>query len=88
MRAIVSIRQDILINGKSRGEELLKTFIKTFTGSIVSGVCFYFLYYGVLWGIVLLLDMNHRSVSYDKQLLIEEIGYWVFLCVACSEGIV
>jgi hypothetical protein len=37
MRAIVSIRQDILINGKSRGEELLKTFIKTFTGSIVSG---------------------------------------------------
>ena len=66
----------------------MKTFFKTFTVSIASGVCFYFVYYGVLWGIALLLDMNHRSVSYDKQLLIEEIGYWVFVLGSVVGGMV
>ena len=56
----------------------MKTFFKTFTVSIASGVCLYFLYYGACFGAIWLFDI---SITYDQRLLIEEIGYWVFVLV-------
>ena len=54
----------------------MKTFFKTLTVSIASGVCLYFLYYGACFGAIWLFDI---SITYDQRLLIEEIGYWVFV---------
>ena len=54
----------------------MKAVFKILTGSILSGVCFYFLYYGACFGAIWLFDI---SITYDQRLLVEEIGYWIFI---------
>ena len=63
----------------------MKTFFKTLTVSIASGVCLYFLYYGACFGAIWLFDI---SITYDQRLLIEEIGYWVFVLGSVVGGVV
>ena len=63
----------------------MKTFFKTLTVSIASGVCLYFLYYGACFGALWLFDI---SITYDQRLLIEEIGYWVFVLGSVVGGMV
>ena len=66
----------------------MRAVFKILTVSIASGACIYLLYYGVLWAIAWLLDMSPRSVSYGQRLLIEEIGYWVFVLGSVVGGMV
>ena len=63
----------------------MKTFFQTLTASIASGVCFYLLYYGACFGALWLFDI---SITYDQRLLIEEIGYWMFLLGSVFGGVV
>jgi len=63
----------------------MKTFFKNLILTITSGVCFYFLYYGACFGAIWLFDI---SINYDQRLLIEEIGYWVFVLGSVVGGMV
>jgi hypothetical protein len=63
----------------------MKTFLKTLTVSISSGACLYLLYYGACFGAIWLFDI---SITYDQRLLIEEIGYWMFLLGSVFGGVV
>ena len=62
-----------------------QTFIKNLITTLASGVCFYFLYYGVCFGDIWLFDI---SITNGQRLLIEEIGYWVFVLGSVVGGMV
>ena len=63
----------------------MKIFFQGFIGSIVSGVCLYFLHYGACFEAIWLFDI---SITYDQRLLIEEVGYWVFVLGSVVGGVV